>query len=98
MSTSLALKGMASLLKKRKQVNAITTLGHFATWVIKITMMGSVVLIHFLFLRDQLSKVTLVPFHLGPSINFVIYILVQTLSSHPPRAEFRGSCNVRASD
>ncbi len=87
MSTNVALKDKRSLIRKRMRVNAITTFGHFATWVMKMSLMTSVVVKHFLFNKGQFSYFDLLAFHLGPTFNFVMYPLVQTLSSDSLRAE-----------
>ena len=63
----------------------ITALGHFASWVVEILVFGVleyVIVAH----RDAFGLAHYVFLELVPSINFVVFPAVQTLSSHDLRA------------
>ncbi len=83
----MALQGKPSLLKHRRRVNAITMLGHFATWVTKVAVMGAAVLANFFATQSNITMAYWISFYLVPTFNLVVYPFVQTLSSDPLRKE-----------
>ena len=65
--------------------NVITALGHFASWVVEILVFGVleyVIVAH----RDAFGLAHYIFLELVPSINYVVFPAVQTLSSHDLRA------------
>ena len=62
----------------------ITALGHFASWIMEILVFGVleyVIVVH----RETLGFAHYIFLELVPSINYVIFPIVQTLSSHDLR-------------
>ncbi len=68
-------------------MNAVTTLGHFASWLMKISQMMIALICHFAFREEDYGAAIWVFFYLLPTCNFVVYSFVQTLGSDPLKRE-----------
>ena len=95
-AASLFSSSRRNLARKRIHKNVITGVGHFISWLTEISFFGILQVI-VVANKDSMGLIPFIFFMLYPSINYVIFPTVQTLTSNDLRNHVFGcicfSCN-----
>ena len=85
---SLCLSNKPTIVRQKRRRNVITTAGHFTSWLVEMLFFGvlqSIVLGNKELVKNkELVRIFLL---LLPSVNYVIFPLVQALTSHDLREQ-----------